>query len=531
MYKIMLADDEGIVIDSLTYIIQQNFGEECETASAKTGRSVIELAENFRPDIAFMDIQMPGINGIDAMKEIQKNNPNLIFIVMSAYDKFDYAQEAINVGVLEYLHKPVNQKKIVEVIHRAMSMIDSRREKRSRDLETKEKLEIVIPVLEQGFIMTGLMQERETARIENYKSLLGMSQKHMFTLVLEFGDEKKEQGVTNPVGAGVRLQNSYTGIRDVIKEYYRCYVGPLMNNRLVCCVPTDMEQGDYESRARDVEKCRQMGEKISKSCGLTCRVGIGSILPAGRMEESYRDASKALGNSDGSVAHCRDLPIFCEYEEDYPLHMENRLFDCVKAGKTQEAKNAAAEFFDWMAETQADFITNIRLKVLEFVLFMEYIAYQSGGMIYRFRDRTEYMGTVQNASLSDMRRWFVQKAEEAAQNVSGKKREYSNELIERAKEYIRQNYKRDLSLEDMSREVDMSPYYFSKLFKEVTGSNFVEYVTEIRIRRAKELLREGQSSIKQICGEIGYSDPNYFSRIFKKWTGQTPTEFKGGGGE
>ena len=123
MYKVMLADDEGIVIDSLTYIIRQNFDGECQVESAKTGRSVIELAESFRPDIAFMDIQMPGINGIEAMKEIKKNNPNLIFIVMSAYDKFDYAQEAINLGVLEYLHKPVNQKKIVEVLKRAITDI------------------------------------------------------------------------------------------------------------------------------------------------------------------------------------------------------------------------------------------------------------------------------------------------------------------------------------------------------------------------------------------------------------------------
>ena len=74
MYKVMLADDEGIVIESLSFIIEKNFGGQCEIASAKTGRSVIELAETFRPDIAFMDIQMPGINGIEAMKEIRNRN-------------------------------------------------------------------------------------------------------------------------------------------------------------------------------------------------------------------------------------------------------------------------------------------------------------------------------------------------------------------------------------------------------------------------------------------------------------------------
>lgn len=191
MYKIMLADDEGIVIDSLTYIIRQNFGDRCEIVSAKTGRSVIELAESFRPDIAFMDIQMPGINGIEAMKEIRKNNANLIFIVMSAYDKFDYAKEAINLGVLDYLNKPVNQRKIVAVLQRAMELIDARREKRSRDLEIREKLEIVVPMIEQGFVMAGLLQEGETSGIENYRQLLGMTEENLFTLVLEFGEEQE----------------------------------------------------------------------------------------------------------------------------------------------------------------------------------------------------------------------------------------------------------------------------------------------------------------------------------------------------
>ena len=83
MYKIMLADDEGILIDSVIFIIEKEFGDECQVEFAKTGRNVIELAEIFRPDIAIMDIQMPGINGIDSMKEIRKTNQNVIFIVMS----------------------------------------------------------------------------------------------------------------------------------------------------------------------------------------------------------------------------------------------------------------------------------------------------------------------------------------------------------------------------------------------------------------------------------------------------------------
>ena len=130
MYKIMLADDEGIVIDSMKFIIEKEFGDECEIQYAKTGRSVIELAENFRPDIAVMDIQMPGINGIDAMKEIRKTNPKIIFIVMSAYDKFDYAKEAIKLGVMEYITKPMERTKILSALKSAMKQVDKDRKKK-----------------------------------------------------------------------------------------------------------------------------------------------------------------------------------------------------------------------------------------------------------------------------------------------------------------------------------------------------------------------------------------------------------------
>ena len=89
-----------------------------------TGRKVIEMAEYFRPDIVFMDIQMPGINGIEAMREIRQGNDNTIFIVVSAFLKFDYAKDAIDIGVLEYLNKPVDKEQIVRVLKKAMMKVD-----------------------------------------------------------------------------------------------------------------------------------------------------------------------------------------------------------------------------------------------------------------------------------------------------------------------------------------------------------------------------------------------------------------------
>ena len=128
---------------------------------------------------------------------------------------------------------------------------------------------------------------------------------------------------------------------------------------------------------------------------------------------------------------------------------------------------------------------------------------------------------------SDLRNWFIEKFREACKNIGSKKDEHENHLVVKAKDYIIQNYNKDISLDDVSRQLDLSSYYFSKLFKEETGSNFVEYVTSLRIQKAKELLKEDRDcSMKEICSSVGYSDPNYFSRIFKKNEGITPTEYR-----
>ena len=120
--------------------------------TAKTGRVVIEKAETFHPDIVFMDIHMPGINGIQAMREIRKFNNSALFYVISAYDKFDYAKDAIDLGVEKYLTKPISKGKIISVVEEATAKVDKVRDQRSNLLKIQEKLETVIPVVESSYV-------------------------------------------------------------------------------------------------------------------------------------------------------------------------------------------------------------------------------------------------------------------------------------------------------------------------------------------------------------------------------------------
>lgn len=528
MYKVMLADDEGIVIDSLKFILEKEFAGKCQIESAKTGRSVIELAEHFRPDIAIMDIQMPGINGIEAMREIKKTNEKTVFIVMSAYDKFDYAKEAINLGVLEYLNKPVDKKKIVSVVQKAMDIIDKERDKRTQELIVKEKMETVVPIIENGLIYDILFQKNFEEDINNYKNLLGIKENYGYMAVLVCGDDQDGNHMTNAVGAGVKMQNKYYSIREIVKGYIPCIMGAVMANKITIFVPRESAGMDYNERIEIIETTRQLVRKLKQQTEIQFRIGIGSVRSLNESIQSYSEALNSLIDTTGSVAHVDDLPIGCDYEDNYPVETERKLFDNVQKGDVNGAISAANQFFEWMVENYSEYVMDIKLKVLEFVLWAERIAYESGGMVYRFRVRKDYLPTLLDfENYEEIGNWFIDKIAQSSRNVVVKKDEQSTSVVSKAKTYIDTHYNKDISLYDVSREVDISPYYFSKIFKEETGENFIEYLTNVRIEQAKTLLTGSGLSMKEICAQIGYGDPNYFSRAFKKKTGLTPTEFKG----
>ena len=179
-----------------------------------------------------------------------------------------------------------------------------------------------------------------------------------------------------------------------------------------------------------------------------------------------------------------------------------------------------------MMESRSE-LMDIRMKVLEFVLWSEHIAYEKGGMTYQLNIRSDYLpGIMSIEDPERLRLWFTDKIAEACRNIQSKRSEKSGSVIEEAMRYIRENYNRDISLDEVSREVNISPYYFSKLFKDSTEQNFIEYLTNLRMDKAKELLLTTDSSMKEICSMVGYADPNYFSRTFKKNIGVTPTEYK-----
>lgn len=525
--RVLICDDEGIVQQAIRFMIQKSFGDEIEIESAKNGRMAIELADSFRPDIILMDIQMPGINGIEAMEEIKREHKNVIFIVLTAYDKFEYSQKSIDIGVMSYLTKPINKDVLTDTLRKAMKLVRARREKVSQDLKVKEKLEVVVPMIESGFVYSVLLGESNDEANLNYRELLGIDTEYVYAVVIECGEELRKGELTNTVGAGIRLQKHNMIFREMLKESLHGIVGSIMGNKVLVLVPCREKEESYNEREVKIENIRSMFRKMEQQMEMKFKAGVGSVVSWEDVSKSYREAIDTARQGLGKVNHAKDLSVSCVYEESYPYDIESALFEAVNAGNQELTKKRSTDFVMWMENQYPALTNNVRLKAMEFVLFAEKAVYDQGAMTYHFDVRANYLDQLMSfQGYDELERWFVHKMTEAAGHIQMKQQEKTVNVVEKAKAYIAEHFAGELSLEETAKELGISSYYLSKLFKESENVNYIDYVNSLRIDYAKKQLTETDKSIKEICMESGYGDPNYFSRIFKKWTGETPTEYR-----
>lgn len=525
MIRILICDDEGIVQQSLKFMIEKGFGKECETESARNGRTAIEMAGSFRPDIVLMDIQMPGINGIEAMQRIRRENPNVLFIVLTAYDKFEYTQRSIDVGVMAYLTKPIARDTLTEAIRKAMKIIREKKETVSHNLMIQEKLETVIPIVENGFIYSLLIEGMDKDYMK-YRELLSIEDNYGYVIVIECGDELHKGVLDNPVGAGISFQKQNVTFREIVKETINGIISNIMANKIIIVVPCPAGEESYDDRVMKIDIMRGMLRKIEQQMELKFKAGIGSVKKWKLMSESYHEAIEAINYGLGKVVHVKDISTNYTYEENYLYGLEKELLESISKGKPEQTKILSEDYFTFLKKSTPVPNEDVRIKILELVLLTEHAA---GGETYRFGKRKRYLSAILSfKSYEEIEIWFLNKLTDASRNIMLKQQKKSESIVEKAKEYIEKNFFHELTLEETARAVGISPYYLSKLFKDSAGINYIDYVTKLRIECAKKGLKERQKSIKEVCYEAGYSEPNYFSRIFKKWVGVTPTEYREG---
>ncbi len=525
MFKILVCDDEGIVHTSFQFIIEKNFKGICSLNYAKNGRIAIELAQEIHPDLIFMDIQMPGINGLDAMKTIREYSPHVPFVILTAFDKFDYAKQAIELGTVQYLTKPMNKDEIIKIINQHFNLLEVKKERRLQELKLREKFETVIPMLESGFINSFLVPNNNKETLQ-YKELLDVKGKFYTVVVCSFGEDEIKSQLSNPIGSGISMQKSYHAFREIVREYFEAIIGNIMGNRIILCIPGNESYDEYEKRVWLVDRMREMERKLVERLSLRFKIGIGTSVIE-ELYSSYRQALKANGGTVGKVIHISDIKEKKSIEYLYPDELEGQIYQYIKNGDREGVKEKSILLLEWLRGVSPQLEEGIRLKALELVLCSRKLIIERTKETYQLNISSNLLEEVNRCNnYEELKQWVIRHLVTISDEFEKEKESNQNDFVDSAIRIIKANYDKDITLNYIAEKLDISPYYFSKLFKNKTKKNYSEYLSEFRIEEAIKMMKDKDLSMKSIGINVGYGDPNYFSRIFKKIKGCSPTEYR-----
>lgn len=259
-----------------------------------------------------------------------------------------------------------------------------------------------------------------------------------------------------------------------------------MGNRVVILVPYENETIDYDERVHILTKTRNMVYKLETRIDSRFRAGIGRIREEQNLRESYSEAVQALRETDSHVVHINDIPTNEKTGEDCPEELETRYIQKVLKRDMPGSSQGAEELLDWMEDHYNGNMGAMKIKALELTVRLEQKVVATGGAGRKFNQKENSVQKLQELkSREEIGRWLWEQTREISRNVGSAREKPSESVMEKAKEYIRENFQKDLTLDEVSKVVDISPYYFSKLFKQETGENFIEYLTKVRMKMRK----------------------------------------------
>lgn len=521
--RILVADDEAIVIEGLTHIIS-NYNSSYEIETAHSGREAIQTAERFHPDVVFMDIKMPGIDGLEALEEIHRILPQAILVVVSAYEQFTYAQSAINLQVLEYLVKPVHKERLLNVLKRIESLLSIRSAERQKSLGLREKYQKLLPLFEKDFIyrlITGIDREN----LELYRELLDPPPGSYSFMLVRIRTVTPLSG-EDRVEADMRISQEYTAIGQSLRQMYGCLLGPAHSSPFAILLATN-EPDEYKTRLKTIAVAEYILERLPAD--FSASIGIGGAYPwLPELGRSYQEALMALSSRhSGPILHYMD--IFGSEQPEWELQLddiEEVLLNAVVQGRPEKVQAIFSERLFPILQHPIDDIVRVSQRIWESGVLALREARKHG-----FEEEPGWPSSPSTMSTSEeiqqqcfprLLNLFVR----CAMFIRDERTYRLNSVVHAAKAYIDENYQNeDLYLENIAKQACVSPYYLSRLFHTEMGITLTDYLTKVRLEKAVSLLEQG-ISIKEVCYQVGYSDPNYFSRLFRKVYGMPPTEYR-----
>ncbi len=522
VYSLMVCDDEQIMIESVRHIVEKEFSDIRIVETARSGREAIEKTLTTKPDIILTDIKMPGINGLDAVKEIKKVHNDVKIVIVSVYEFFEYAKQAVELGVSEYLTKPVKKERLVDTLRRIMAQLHDERLKYSWELETKERIEKMLSAVEHSFIYSLLFNQVRKNDIRMYKSeLFDIDNETGFIFVMTFSNHGKGDYEAQ-LRTSFDIQEIYAYFKDYLKYRWKCIVGPIMMDRVVVYVDQGINDL-YEQRVQSITIIDDIVHLLEEKYHIDIKVGIGRIHRDQEIMLSYQEALRALNCTEGGrCVHIDDIaPHILDAGYDIVMQ-EHKLILSLENGDVQKCLTIVSDIFRKYPNFMEQ--ENIHYRIIEMMAAVRRVATENG--ISGNMEPGYYMKKILCCKSSEvLEQICTEEIRHIACEINAKKKCNIGKIVEKTNVLINERFCQNLSLDDISKELHVSPQYLSRLYKNETGENFIDRLTSVRIEYAKKLMKEGRYTIKEICYMSGYCDPNYFSKLFKKHVGISPTDY------
>lgn len=539
--KVFLVEDEMVIRRGIKNSIDWEKEGYIFCGEASDGELAYPMIIKEKPDILITDIRMPFMDGLELCKLVKKELPNIKILILSGYDEFDYAKEAIRLGVTEYLLKPISSGKLLEALNGVSESI--RREKEDKDLvrkymeEMRENTEHEKQKFFEQMIAGNLSMADALETGKKYEMSLSAGMYNLLLFRFTLGEENRKSGEL--LGEAEYAIEKLTERLEYVFEFQRGVEG------WAFLLMADNEE-QMSERVKELSK--DLEEIMKNYSTIAYFGGIGQPVARLReLEESFREAERAL-----AARFTMELNRIISVDDIRMAQNVDTLDDIeiTSFGEIEKTRTMLEKFLNNGVEDEIDefvdvYINELPEENLKSVLMRQYIIMDAYIVMMSFCEKIEgiegemqaqseelknSMKTIQTVEeIKNYIRMLLKKIIGVRDTISG--RRYSD-IIEIAKDQIRKTYMSDeISLNTVAAEVGMSPSYFSSIFSKEMGKTFVEYLTEIRMDRAKELLMCSSMKTSEIGYEVGYKDPHYFSYIFKKTQNCTPKKFRARGKE
>ncbi|WP_229692035.1 response regulator transcription factor [Paenibacillus radicis (ex Gao et al. 2016)] len=532
VYKIVLVDDEAVVRVGIRDRIEwQSLGFEC-AADCENGVEALAAIERIQPDVVLTDINMPFMDGLELTQAVKARHPEMKVVILTGYDDFDYAQRAVKLKVNDFILKPITAAELTAVLQKIKAELDEQRKDKEELDRLQRQLRESMPVLKERFLdrlATSTIREGELAeRLAFFEIELPGPDYEALAIDLDL----LERGAGPTAAADRELLRFaiYNVTQELLSEDYTVSEVFRSREEKVMAILSG-DQPELHDRAQELaDKIRLAAEQFLRR---TVSVGIGTPAVSLRnISESCQAAVSALeyrlllgGNRVISIS---DMEPRIGRKADYSQEYDRRLIAGIKTGTADEVDHAVDTAINRhrtaMLTIDQSYIRLQRtliavMQALEELGCEEADVFGSGvnplTAIYSFR------------TLDEISDWLKEACRRAVNSVAEARDDQCRQQMKEALAYIHDHYgDSELSVKTVSKQVLMSVSYFSAAFKSHTGKTFVEYLTAVRMDKAKEQLKFTGLRTYEIAAKSGYPDAQYFSVLFKKHTGDSPTEYR-----